>query len=74
MCVRQDHLGDRADHDETIETIEQRDEVTLNSDEYFFFFFYLSIETKTRALCVYVERDARDLLEIPSCTFSASSP
>ena len=37
VCIRQDHLGDRADHDETIETIEQRDEVTLNSDEYFFF-------------------------------------
>lgn len=27
--IRKDHLGYRADHDETIETIEQRDEITL---------------------------------------------
>lgn len=44
MSVRQDHLGDRTDHDETIETIEQRDEVTLYDNEQKFFFFFSSTE------------------------------
>lgn len=31
--VRQDHLGNRADHDEAVEPIEQRDKVTLDRNK-----------------------------------------
>lgn len=32
MCICKDHFGDRADHDEAIETIKQRNEVTLQEN------------------------------------------
>lgn len=31
MCICKYHFGDRADHDEAVETIEQRDEITLRN-------------------------------------------